>query len=560
MSTRRLGLAGLAGAAALVAAVTVASRVVGFGRWLVQSFAVGANAVGEAYATANTLPNILFEVVAGGALAGAVVPLLAGPFARGLRTDVDRIASALLSWAVVVLAPVAAVLALVGWLVPEAITVLMPADAAGAAGEAQVRLAATLLVMFAPQVLLYGVGVVLMGILQAQHRFLWAAAAPLASSLVVMVSYLLFRASADGLQDHPSALPPEAVMWLGWGTTAGVAALSLPLLLPVWRSGVRLRWTLSFPAGVAARARRLALSGLGGLVAQQLAILATLTLANRYGSTGTWNVFQYSQAVYFLPYAVLAVPLSTVVFPRLAERAATGDSRGYARLVSASTRTVLVVSAAGAAALVAAAPAVAAVFRAIDAGDVSGMGTTLTLIAPGLLGYALIFQLSRVLYALERARAAVVAVSIGWGAVVVASAVAVLLLVAGPHDRGGTLQGLALGTAVGMTVAGAALLTMVRRAAGPVALRGLGRTLVVVLVGGALGAVAGRWVTAALLGDGGVAAAIGTGTLGAAAACGAVGLVVAVVDRPLLRALRSRVSGTAPGRSGQVDDRVEEVP
>src|SRR5690606_37735172 len=66
VSTRRLGLAGLAGAAALVAAVTVASRVVGFGRWLVQSFAVGANAVGEAYATANTLPNILFEVVAGG--------------------------------------------------------------------------------------------------------------------------------------------------------------------------------------------------------------------------------------------------------------------------------------------------------------------------------------------------------------------------------------------------------------------------------------------------------------------------------------------------------------
>src|SRR5690606_25931066 len=96
----------------------------------------------------------------------------------------------------------------------------------------------------------------------------------------------------------------------------------------------------------------------------------------------------------------------------------------YAALVSISTRAVLLVSAAGAAALGAAAPAVATVFARVDASKdpsaVAAIGPTLTLLAPGLLGYALIFQVSRVLFALERGRAAVTAVATGWLAVVVA--------------------------------------------------------------------------------------------------------------------------------------------
>jgi len=58
----------LARAALVVAAITVLARVVGFARWLVFSKTVGAGCLAEAYTTANQLPNILFEVVAGGAL------------------------------------------------------------------------------------------------------------------------------------------------------------------------------------------------------------------------------------------------------------------------------------------------------------------------------------------------------------------------------------------------------------------------------------------------------------------------------------------------------------
>ena len=536
----RRALSGMAGAAALIAAITVVTRLVGFGRWFAQSYALGQTATGTAYATANQMPNVFFEVVAGGALAGAVVPLLAGPLANDLRGDVDRIASALLTWALAVLLPASILLAvLAGPLVGLLISPAGPHDDP-VVRQGTIDLASHLIVVFAPQVVLYGIGVVLTGILQAQRRFVWPAAAPLASSVVVIVSYLVFRFLADGAVKHPGALPPEAVVWLGWGTTAGVAAMSLPLLIPVMRSGVRLRLTFGFPPGVGVRARRLAFAGIGGLLAQQAAMLVTLRLANAYGAPdgGTINIFQYAQAVYFLPYAVLAVPLATAAFPRLAQHAAAGDHGRYGRLVAISTRAVLLVSAAGAAVLVATAPAVAQMFGAIDASHasasvVAAMAPTLVLLAPGLFGYALIFQHSRVLFALERSRAAVTAVAIGWLAVVVASVIAVRAFAPQAADGPGTLRGLAIGNTIGMTVAAIVLLVAVRRSAGAAALAGTPRTFAVALCGAAAGAVGGRWVVDAVLCimDDGVGTALLAGLGGAALAALVVLAATWVADR-----------------------------
>ncbi|MGV8968120.1 MAG: murein biosynthesis integral membrane protein MurJ [Cellulomonas sp.] len=500
----RRALNGMAGAAAMIAVITIVTRLVGFARWFAQSYALGQTATGTAYASANLLPNIFFEVVAGGALAGAVIPLLAGPLARGLRGDVDRIASALLTWALAVLLPTSILLAVLAGPLVRLLGITPEAGEATADAQATIDLATHLIVIFAPQVVLYGIGVVLTGILQAQRRFVWPAAAPLASSLVVIASYLIFRSVAGADRTDPAALTAQAVAWLGWGTTLGVAAMSLPLLIPVARSGVRLRLSFAFPAGVGLRARHLAFAGIGALLAQQVAALVALKLANTAGGFGTINIFQYSQAVYFLPYAVLAVPLATSAFPRLAEHAATGDLSRYGRLVAISTRAVLLVSAMGAAALIAAAPAVAQMFAAIDASKdpvaLATMSPTLAVLAPGLLGFGLIFQHSRVLYALERGRAAVTAVALGWLVVVVASIVAVLVLVPDGKDRAGTLLGLALGNTIGMTVAGIALVIAVRRCAGRAALAGAARTLAVAALGATAGALAGRWIVDAVLG------------------------------------------------------------
>ncbi len=536
--SRRGVLTGLAGAAALISVVTVVSRLLGFGRALVLTSAVGLNEVGDAYNLANTVPNVLFEVAAGGALAGALIPVIAGPLARGMRQDVSRIASAMLGWTLLLLTVLGAALAAAAGPIATAL--------AAGASTAERDLVTFFVRVFAVQVPLYGLAVVLAGVLQAQRRFFWPAFAPILSSVVVIGTYAWFgvlvdRAGLDTAHLVPGQLPDGAATLLAWGTTAGVAAMGLPLLVPVLRSGVRLLPTLRFPPGVAARAGGLALAGVGGLVAQQIAVLVALRLSWRYGTAGTPVAYQsIVQAVYMLPYAVLAVPLATSTFPRLAERAAHQDRKGYASLAALTTRVVLAASAVGAGVLAAVAPAVVTVFREVGNGSpdvIGGVGGALTLMAPGLLGLGLIFHVSRALYALERGRLAVLATSLGWAAVVVASWVACVVLVPAGGDGPATLRALAAGNAVGMTVAGVALLVTLRRAAGSDAVAGVGRTLLVLLVGATAAGVAGRWTVDAVqtFTEGVV------GAIGAAAGGGAV--VLAIVMALLWWADRTTLTG-----------------
>ena len=536
--------AGLFGAAALIAVVNVASRVVGFGRWLVQASEVGPTSLGDAYNSANALPNVLFEVVAGGALASVVVPLLAVPLARSLRRDVDAVASALLGWALVMLVPLGAMVAL-------AARPLVVASMRGAS-EAEVAVAATLLQMFALQIPLYGVGLVLTGVLQAHRRFFWPALAPLLNSLVVITALLVFGRQVADPSVSPTQIDGGALALLGWGTTAGVAVMSLPLLIPVYRLGVRLWPTLHFPSGAARRARNLALAGIGALVAQQLSVVVTLAIANRYGTDGTWPVVLYTQAVYVLPYAVLAYPLATAALPRLAELAAREDGEGFARLSARTTRAVLAAAAFGAAVLAAVAPAVEAVFQAVVPGgaDVTGMATGLTWMAAGLLGFSLILHVSRALYVLHRGRDAVVATALGWLVVAALAVVAVLLLTDGQRDRVGTLQGLGVATSVGMTVAGVGLLLGLVRAAGPGAITGVPRTGVVTVGAGLVGALAGRWLVDALTGEG-WPTAVGAAVAGAVVVLAVLVMAATLADRGLLGTLRERPGGAPESRRGQ---------
>ena len=87
-TARRLGQ-GVAGAAVLIAVITIAARVTGFGKQLAFARTVGTNCLATAYYTANQVPNLVFELVVGGALAGMVVPVLAGAAARSLGDGPD---------------------------------------------------------------------------------------------------------------------------------------------------------------------------------------------------------------------------------------------------------------------------------------------------------------------------------------------------------------------------------------------------------------------------------------------------------------------------------------
>ena len=550
MSERRRLATGVLGAAGMIAALTLASRLAGFLRWLVQAWAVGATSTGTAYASANLVPNVLYEIVAGGALAGAVVPLLAVPLARSMRGDVDRIASALVTWVVLVLTPVALLVVALA----EPIAPLI----AGRQSPETIALTATFLRVFALQIPLYGVGVVLTGILQAHKRFFWPAFAPLLSTGVVVLAYLAFGALTAWRMPGAEDVARWPVLWLAWGTTAGVAALSLPLLVPVARLGVRLRPAVRLPEGVGRRAAHLATAGLATVLAQQVSVLVTARVANDFGSPGTFPVYQYANAVYALPYAILAVPLATSVFPRIAEHLGAGRKEAGVDLLARSTRTVLVAGVLGAALLTGLAPTATEVFAL--RGPMPGMTAAITSLAPGVVGYALMFHLTRALYAMDRGAGAVRGAGGGWLVAAAASWGLAALLVGGRGTAGdvagagggaatATLVAIGLGTSLGMTVAGLVLLLEIRRGAGPEALRGLARSALVALLGGAAGAFLARLAVEAILGalPGPVGALLGA----AAGALLAGGLVLGALllgDRETLRAVRTR------GRSDGADD------
>jgi putative peptidoglycan lipid II flippase len=518
--SRRAPLGAILGGAALISVLTICARAAGFARWAVFSPAVGSTATGSAYTAANALPNVLFELAAGGALAVVVVPLAASPLAKRAKGEVSQIGSALMTWALTVLVPLAAVLALVA----EPLTGLILDSAVQREHPGAAEAAARLLVMFAPQVPLYGVGVVAAGLLQAGKRFFWPALAPLLSSLTVIGAYGIFAFRAQGQQNAPADLPPDALAWLGLGTTAGVAVLTLPLLIPLARMGLRWRWTYRFPPGVGRRARALAGAGLGGLVAQQLSVLAVVFLANGRGGSGALPLYHYAQAVFLLPYAVLALSLATAAFPHLSDSGASGDKAALRDTAAASSRIVLLAAAVGAAALGACAPAVQGVFGAIDrSGGAAGLGTAVTLFAPGLVGFAILTHLQRVLYAAGRAALGALAAGIGWMTVAAASVALALAWTADGVDSADALAALGTASSVGLSVGGLVALAATRRALGPGALSGLGRTGAASVLAALVGGGVGRLVCQAL------GAATGWQALGAGVAAAAAATALAAV-------------------------------
>jgi putative peptidoglycan lipid II flippase len=576
----RPGDRGIGRAAVLIGVITVLARLVGFGRQVVFAHSVGTTCLGTAYTTANMVPNIIYDIVLGGALSSVVVPVLAGPAGRAAE-QARQISSALLTWTVAVLVPVSVAVALAAHAIVGALV-----TGSGACPHAQlVGVGTRMLIVFAPQVLLYGLAVVLYGILQSHRRFGPPALAPLLSSLVVVIAYAVFGMVGGAYVNRLHALPPTAEYLLSGGTTLGVLALVVTAVIPAWRllfpgagipgAGIRPRPTWRFPAGVGPRVRRLAVAGVLTLIAQDVSVAVVIVLANRYGAPGALVLYGFAWAVFVVPFAVLAIPIATSAFPELSARSGpsaaspedlppytadaphglppypagalgglpSGQSSagGFDATAAASTRAVLVASWLGAAALLGARVPLARVFESHHAPAASALALALAAFAPGLVGYGLSANLSRVLYAQGRNRSPALAISAGWLLVVVAD---LLLVPAVPRTR--VVPALGLATSIGLTIAGVTLLVLVARYRGAAALAGVLRAFLAGLTGCAAAAAAGSAVAAALQVSG-FFPNVGISILVSAVVTGVFAVVVLTVDggdlRAALRRLRSRATG-----------------
>jgi len=373
----------IARAATQVMALFVLSRALGLAREIVIGAVFGTSAEYDAYLAAARIPDLLFSLMAGGALASAFIPPLAGYFARDDAEGGWRLASAVVNLVLVALTLAAGL----AWAVAPALvaTVLAPGFP-----PPQQALTVSLMRMMLVAPVLFGVSGVVMGILNTRQHFVLPALAPslLNLSLIAAAGLLASRMGARAL---------------ALGYVVG-AVLHLAVQLPgLPRVGARYHpvFTLSDP-GVREVLRLMAPRVLG-LAAVHLNFLVNTNIASRLGE-GAVSALNYAWLLMLLPQGVFAQAVATAAFPTFAEQAARGERASMRHTLATTLRMVFFVTVPAAMGLlVLRRPLVALLFErgAFQAASTDAVAWALAFYALGLVGHAGVEIVVRAFYALH---------------------------------------------------------------------------------------------------------------------------------------------------------------
>jgi putative peptidoglycan lipid II flippase len=409
-------------ASAKVSVVNGFARMAGFVRIVVLGLAVGTTYLGNTYESANGIPNIVFDLVAGGVLSAVFVPT----FVNEMRTGHDRamdVASSLANIFLLACVPVVVVGAIAAAPIMRLLTIAVSDPTIRAE---QIRTGTFFLYFFLPQVPLYVLAMVFTGVLHAHRRFLAPAAAPLCSSLIVIGAYVWFAKLGAGA-DLGRVTAAQKLILAG-GTTAGVFVLAFSQFPSVIVSGVRWRPRLDWHDQSVRRAIRAGAAGVAYFALTEAGLLTTLILANRV--RGGVIAYRVAFAFFDLPHALIGLPIAAVLLPSLADRFGHRDERGYAELWSKGWHAALLLAAPAGAGLVVLAPSLseAILSHAPSTAAPELVAATLRTLGIGVPGYLLIEPLIRAFFARHNTKVPVAmnAVSIGVSVALVVALAAAL--------------------------------------------------------------------------------------------------------------------------------------
>lgn len=320
-----------------MAAGTLLSRITGFARTAVLAYAVGVSGIAGAYGVASALPVVLLVLVTGGTLSAVLVPLLvetgAGDERRRRASDLSGLITMVTAAATVLgvaLAPLLARLFAIG--LDESAT-----------RDDYVRVTTLFVVLFAPQVLAYGVSVHATAVLNTDGRLGLAGFAPVLTNLVTIAGTLGYARLAGSARDDLQAVGTGPLLVLGASTTMGVVVMAAVQLagarrcLPGLRVGPR-RGLLREP--VARMVLKLGKWSVVYVVANQIGLVTVLVAATSLAGGGGSAAYQWSFAIMQLPYAVIAVSVLSALYTRIARAALAADDSLGAQ-VAAGLRLLL---------------------------------------------------------------------------------------------------------------------------------------------------------------------------------------------------------------------------
>ncbi len=398
--------AGVLRSSALMAAGTITSRATGLVRDMALVAAIGFGTLADTYSLGNSLPNIIYILVAGGALNAVFIPQLVRHMSNdsdgghGFANRLLRVVT-LITLALTVVAVLAA-----PWIVH------LYATSEYSAREFDLAVAFARLCL--PQIVFYGLYTMFSQVLNARGHFGSPMFAPIVNNLVVIAASIAFLRVA-GDQVDVNTITDGEVTWLGIMTTLGVALQALVLIPVLLKSGFRFAYVKGLRGFGLGHTGKLALWTIGLVLVNQLGFLVVTrlaTLANVLASRADavaqgLTTYQKAYLIFMLPHSVITISIMTALLPRMSRSAAEQDFRKVGAFVADGMRLVAVLIVPAAVCLAVAGPMIATVIFGFGAGAGAAStyaGLVVMAFAVGLLPFSLFYVLLRGWYSLEDTR------------------------------------------------------------------------------------------------------------------------------------------------------------
>ena len=391
----------------IMAVGTMTSRITGVGRDIAMAAALGFYLVSDAYSLGNSLPNIVYILVIGGALNAVFIPQLVRRMkedADGGRLYSDRLLT-LVGSILLVFSVVAVVFA------PVIVNLYTP----DTYPQQQFELAVAFARLCLPQIFFYGLYTMLSQVLNARGHFGMPMFAPIANNVIAIATFGLFLAIAGTSAAADGSLTTQQVLLLGIGTTLGVVLQALVLVPVLWRSGYVWRPRFDWKGSGLGKAGGLAAWTIGLVLVNQvtyllitrLATLANVNAADAGKVAAGLTTYQKAHLVFMLPHSVITVSVVTAMLPALSRVAHSGRLDQVGADIARTMRSVaalvlpvamiLLINGAGVAILLFG-------YGAATPDQAGVMGLIVSVFMIGLLPFTLFYILLRGYYALEDTR------------------------------------------------------------------------------------------------------------------------------------------------------------
>lgn len=391
---------------------TILSRLTGFIRALLAVAVLGTALLADTYNVANTMPNILYNLLVGGALTAIFVPQLI----RSFSDDDGGLAFA--SRLVTTISGILLALVLIGVLFAPALVRLYAPEFSTSGFETEQHIAVAFTRYCLPQIFFLGLFTMLGQVANAHGSFAPLMWAPIANNLVVIAIFGSILAVQHALTIN--SITDFQVQLLGWGTTFGVVIQALILIPVVKKSGIRIR--LMFGVKGLGKSFRLAGWTLVYVLVAQLGYLVTVNIAtsaavrsSKAGITTGVGFTPYTSAYYvmLLPYSIVTISIVTALLPHLSKLAIAREVGEVRNQLIRAIRMVGVITVPSAVALLFFGPLMTEVlYMGISLQDSRYIGFVLSALSLGLVAFSINLILIRGFNAFEDTKTQVISIII----------------------------------------------------------------------------------------------------------------------------------------------------